>query len=278
MASLEQLKKKLQSVELTKQLTTAMKTVSSAKYSKLNRIFSAFKIYMKELDKFEPYCSGFGNLGGNSTDKQLECFVIMGYNRGFCGSYNSELHAFATSVLEKHKDYILIVCGKNAISYFDGKTNTNFDRYILPDVPDYSSCKPFIDRVIELYTTGKVSSVSIIYQNFISTMTQEPALAKILPFPVMENEQNDMDALLIPDKETVLDNLQLKVIESKIYKIILEAAIGAQSATLLAMRTAVDHATDTAEVLGNEIHKKRQSAVTNGVIETGSTSSSEEEG
>ncbi|MDD4688244.1 MAG: F0F1 ATP synthase subunit gamma [Eubacteriales bacterium] len=276
MASLEQLKKKFKSVELTKQLTGAMKTVSSAKYSRVSKAYTACKIYTAELEKLAPYCSGIELSKENSKHKKKDLFVIIGHNRGLCGAYNSELHSFATSVLSENPDCTLIVCGKNAIAYFEGK-KTEFEKFILGDVTEYLSCKPLINKMIELYRTGKVKSVNVIYQEFVNTLTQRPHTVQVLPLDALDNKQNSEDMLFIPDKESVSEDLEIKVIASKIYKIILEAAIGAQAATLLAMKTAVDHATEIADMLENEIHKKRQSSVTNGVIETGAASYSEED-
>lgn len=277
MASLEQLRKKLKSVELTGQLTNAIKTVSSAKYAKLNKLFLDYKVYAEALEKLSKYCD-FESLGEQINQKDVpDCYVIIGHNRGFCGPYNAELHAFANMILRENPNSIIISCGKKAINYLEMKGFQLQEKYIFPYVPDFDSCSKMIDTVYELYSSSKVKTVNIIYKKFINTLYQEAVTEQFLPFETHTQEKQDEEVLFLPDKKTVSADLQTKIIKSKLYNIILSAAIGAQASTLLAMRRAVDHANETAEKLNHEIHKKRQTAVTNGVIETSSNSTEKEE-
>ena len=100
MAGLAQLKKRLRSVELSGQLAGAMKTVSSAKYAKINKLFTSYHHYAAELEKLSAMCgeSLTGKFAGESADA-VDCYVILGYNRGLCGGYNAELHSYAEQIL-----------------------------------------------------------------------------------------------------------------------------------------------------------------------------------
>lgn len=214
------------------------------------------------------------------SDGQLKpCYIIIGHNKGLCGSFNSELHSYADEYIAKHGNGKLYVCGKCAIAYFEGKTALD-GAFVLSDIPKAEQCKPLFEQLINALMFER-SSVTLIYQQFINTLTQTPAV-KILNPPAERNfnikgrkntEVNDI--LCVPDRITVTTAIQRKFYETVLHKIILESALSAQSATLTAMRTAYDNAVETAETLENEINKTRQRAVTTGVLETASGMASE---
>lgn len=306
MAELGQLKKRLRGVELSGQLAGAVKTAASAKLSIINRLYSSYRTYVGELEKIvnsllahdkgsptedekvafshssspsgssdpsEPTVSSpFEHENGDSDGQVKPCYVIIGHNKGLCGSFNTELHSYADEYISKHRDGKLYVCGKCAIAYFEGKTTVD-GAFLLSDVPKAEQCKPLLEQLTNALMIER-TSVTLIYQQFINTLTQTPTV-QILNPPAKQNynvkgrkntEVNDI--LYIPDRMTVETDIQRKFYETMLYKIILESALSAQSATLTAMRTAYDNAVETAETLENEINKTRQRAVTTGVLET----------
>lgn len=273
MASLEQLKKRLRSVELTKQLTNAMKTASSAKYSKINKLSAEYSKYAGECEKLATFARGIEPNANVSNAKDY--YLIVGYNRGLCGAYNYDLHAFSIETLKSISDYELVIVGKNAVQHFAEK-GYSFIKYELLDVPNIENATPLLEEIYSLYLSGKAKNVYVIYQSFVNTMVQKPVIEKLLPLATGETSSYD-NALLLPDKATIEKILHRKLFTSRAYKILLESALGAQASTLMAMRTAVEHANDTQTKLNIEIQKKRQSAVTTSVIETSSGASNSEE-
>lgn len=276
MAGLEQLKKRLRSVELSGQLAGAMKTVASAKYAKVNKRYVSYRRYAEELETLTRQCGGELSPTLPETREERNCYVVLGYNRGFCGGYNAELHAFADRILEKDGGAVLLVAGKAAIAHFEEKKRETAGQFLLPDIPDAADCRALFDAVLSLYLDGRVSAVHIIRQKYVNTLKQTPELLQLLPFAQKEGTVNP-DLLWLPDRGTVLADLWRRAVEGRLFGAVLEAAIGAQAATLTAMRTASDNAAETAEKLEHEINKKRQSAVTSGVIETASGALFDEE-
>ncbi len=207
------------------------------------------------------------------SDGQFKpCYIIIGHNKGLCGSFNSELHSYADEYIAKHGNGKLYVCGKCAIAYFEGKATAD-KTFVFSDIPKAEQCKPLFDQIIHALMFEGASAI-LIYQQFINTLTQTPAV-KILNPPAKRNfntrgrkNTEVHDILCVPDRMTVETEIQRKFYETILYKIVLESALSAQSATLTAMRTAYDNAVETAETLENEINKTRQRAVTTGVLET----------
>ncbi len=282
MASVEQLKKRLRSVELSGQLSGAMKTSASAKYAKISKRWNAYRQYAAELEAacMLPSPSNKKQKKDSHSEKNAEekkCFLIIGHNRGLCGGYNTELHALAEQTIKKNPGSLLIVTGKSACAYLEEKNLCPDYRILLPDVPDYAACLPLIDLILDLFESEKIDVVYAICQRYENTMSQVPEVRQLLPLPSSQKSEN-REVLTVPDEETVTRMLWRRASAGILYSMVLEAALGAQAATLMAMKTAYENAAKTADKLKNEINKKRQGAVTAGVIETSSgTSCTEEE-
>ena len=198
------------------------------------------------------------------------CYVVIAGNRGLCGGYNSEIVAYATERLkELENPYLLVTVGKKAEAALrDG--GFQIERaFEIPDVPDFDACGELLDYLREGYLRGSFSSVHMIYQRFINMLNREAVTADILPM-VFDSMEGQSQELFVPDKTTVLKSAALRCVDSVVYSTVLEAAAGAQAATLVAMRSAYDNAQESIADLETEISRKRQSEVTAGVLETAS--------
>ena len=176
------------------------------------------------------------------------------------------MHTFACSVLEAEPDALLFVCGKKAVAYFEAKGRKPDGVFPLSDTPTMEECMPLYRAATALLANGTADRVMLIRQSFVNTLTQTPVLTPLLP--VTGDRTGDGELLLIPDSATVRERLLTQLSEGRLYRAALEAALAAQAATLNAMRTAYDNAKECAQKLEYEINRKRQSAVTTGVIET----------
>ncbi len=278
MAELGQLKKRLRSVRLSGQLAGAMKTAASAKYAKANRLYSTYRVRSDALEALANGAFAQQEVGNVRNDDCRRCYVILGHNKGLCGSFNADLHTYAEEFLRSAEAGSVYICGKCAIAYFVEKKRNMAGSFILPDVPSIEDCRAFLDTFIGGLIDGSTDSVTILYQSFVNTLTQTPAQKTLRPFASAdEADRNGAEEpmLWIPDRVSVMQELQRKLYETVFYRLILESSLGAQAATLAAMRTAYDNADETAERLENEINKKRQGAVTMGVLETSAVMASE---
>ena len=250
MPGMRELKKHLKSISNTAQLAGAMKTVSSAKFSRVNNYLSCYA-------KYAEACEEIINQFGKSLSEVLpctnpdspECFVVITSNRGLCGGYNSALLSFAEECFEemrkKGREYKIVVCGKMASAYFSEHDTVVEREFPLPDVPDYDSCTGLCEYLRNEFIFGNYSAVSFIYQHFKNTLTQIPSVKRLLPLSkdtLAPGNETLSETIYIPDKQTVMKNACLTCVDSTVYATILEAATGAQAATLMAMREASDNA------------------------------------
>lgn len=269
MAGLRELKSRLASIQTVGQLSGAMRTVSAAKYSRVGRIRRDFAPYAQGCREMMAQLGSALSAALPQGDPEAKpCYVVMAGNRGLCGGYNIDLLNFARETLSQLEEpYLLLSVGKKAET---GLREWGFplaEGTILPDVPDFESCRAFIHRLKKGYTDGEFSSLYFIYQKFNNMMSQEPVLEQILPLSP-EEAAGERETLLLPDRHTVLSSAGLACVDAVLFDHILEAAAGAQAATLVAMRTSYDNAQESISQLETEISRKRQSAITSGVLET----------
>lgn len=268
MATLRELKKRLGSVKTTGQLAGAMKTVSSAKFSKISSLSANFKKYSAVCDVVSKNGSSYGVNPSPDAPEERKAFVVLSGNRGLCGGYNAELFSLLASELKECEiPYHIIPCGKTAVNYCKEKKIPVLHEFVFPDIPSSDDSRALSDYISEIWEKGSVTEVVFIYQRQVNTLTRIPEVIKILPADPPE-EFAEVETLFIPDKKTVDGILSKFAFETKIRSLVLECASGVQAATLLAMRSASDNAEKTTLALETEINRKRQSDVTSSVIET----------
>ena len=285
MASLRELKKQLESTRMTGQMAGAMKTASAVKFTRISGVLTGFEAYASACRELRArFGAALAEAFPAKSPDAPRCFVLLGANRGLSGGYNGRLYECADRLLAEAAetgDYRLIAVGRHAVNRFREQSPPEVRRRILrefvfQDIPSAEDAASVLSCALELYKAGEVSSVEVIWQEFINMLTQEPASRVLLPLGTDDSADADMpggnydapDPLYMPDWETVLRSAADSCLSADFYARMLEAAAGAQAATLIAMRTASDNADKNASALEAEISHRRQSEVTSGVIET----------
>ena len=266
MPAIQSLKKQLRGIRSTQKLTKAMKTVATVKFSKLNAMYGQYAAYGENCAAiYERHSSGLLATVRAADPEAPAAVVVMASNKGLCGSFNSELLSFAIDELGKLDNYMLLACGKKAISYFKEKNLPISREYIFGDVPEHSESAILLDELIEWRLEGKVSRVYVIYPHYVNMMNQKPTVQEL--FPEAADAVENM-TLFVPDRDTVIGKTSRTIFRAVFHKFVLETAVGAQAATLMTMRSAYDTATEYCTRLEGQINRKRQSTVTADVLET----------
>ena len=271
MAGLRELRKHLKSIKSIGQLAGAMKTVATAKYSRINAAHSAYTEYAGECRRIlERFGADLAFAERPSAEApRPPCFVVLGGNRGLCGSYNIELMSLFANTIEQHPDAIVVACGKIAVQYCREKGISVCREFVFDDVPNYSGAKELSEFLRTLYAEGKTDSIQILYQKFVNMLTQIPTCEPLLPCGAgsTDCEEEDFRTVYIPDRETVLKKTVLDCIDSAVYAELLECAAGNQAATIMAMRSAYDNSQESSAALETKINRIRQGEVTADVLE-----------
>ena len=270
MASLQELRKRLRSIQSTGQLAGAMRTAATAKYAKVGRVRDEFTAYAGACGDMLRLLGSIGLERRTTTPAPRDCLVVLSGNRGLCGGFNAELLRFLEEELRQRKDPVLLVCGRKAAQFLRER-GTAFEEFPLSDVPTFDEIRPLAERLRELYVEGEVERVLVIYQSFRNMLTQTPAAVQLLPEAETDGEGSDAP-LYLPDRETILAQLSVNCVDARLFDLALENSAGAQAATIMAMRSACDNAAESAAELEITINRRRQAEVTSSVIETASGS------
>ena len=207
MATVQSLKKKLQTIRSTTKLTRAMKTASTVKYSKLSGIYGEYEKYADEyLRLYERYPDEFASVFSCSNPDAPCCYVVITSNKGMCGSFNTELLSFFSDINENG---IVVSCGKKADEYFEKKGIETEKSFVLDDVPSYEQTKELFDFICNLMKDGRVSGVKTVYPEYVNMIKQQP-VCKELFTSVKEKAQSETP-IFVPDRETVIKNTAEKI-------------------------------------------------------------------
>lgn len=266
MPTVQSLKKKLNTIRSTTKLTRAMKTASTVKFAKISGIYAEYEKYAGEyLNLYRNYRSEFNSVFPCTNPDAPCCFVVIASNRGMCGSFNTELFSFFSSIEEKG---IIISCGKKAAEYFERKGIETEKNFVFEDMPSQKQVKELFEYICTLMAEGKISSVKTVYPKYTNMIKQKPICRDLFTFDEGKTEAKEL--VFVPDRDTVIKNTAEKIFLSVLYKRVLETALGAQAATLTTMRSAYDTACEYSAKLETEMNRKRQSQVTADVIEISS--------
>lgn len=270
MPEVQTLRKQLRGVRSTQKLASAMRTTSMAKLSKLSGIFGQYSEYGAQCEKLlERYGSIYLEAFRETDSAAPAAVIVLASNKGLCGSFNADIFNFAMDRLPQLGAYRLIPCGREAIRFFRKKKLPAEKTAVFHDIPTYEESCALFDEIVRWRTAGKVSRVYVIYPKYFNMMRQSPAVSEVFSAncPVA-----DETALLIPDRNTVVERTAKTVFRGMFHKLVLESALGAQAATLMTMRAAYDAATEHCAELEGQINRLRQSLITADIIETSAKS------
>ena len=264
------IRRQLKSVKATQKITNAMSLVATAKLTKQrnrmfeNNIFSNkyYEMILEAMSAPRPAVENNPYLTGNFVENPLH--IVITSNSGLCGSYNMDLLKYVEKTVKKEDPIFAI--GEYGIEWLD-----NNDFAVIRRITDLDDVKPSIISklvydVLELFKMNEISSIDIIYTQYINTMTFEPSTYHLLPLD-LPDELEIKDVELVPDRDSLLDYLIPQYAGAVIYATFLEAKTSEHAARRSAMDSANRNAEDLIERLALEYNQARQTAITQEVNE-----------
>lgn len=271
--SLEQTKSRIKSVSSTMKITKAMELVATAKLKTAKAINAKVTPYRDEVFEIVSYCvenvdkkiNKYLNVNEKS-DKKL--FIVINSSLGLCGGYNINMEKYATSLINKDKDEIILV--GNKIASFLNNNNYIINRIV--DLPSLSLkenvSKELTHYIIHEFDLGKYQSVQLLSTEFINSLTFVPKATQLLPLTNIKNSHKMHKELLFePSPEEVLENLIPFYVTTALKTLMLESMLCEQASRRTAMETANDNAEDLQEKLLLEYNKSRQASITQEITE-----------
>lgn len=269
-SGLIEIKRRIKSIQSTKKITKAMGFVATSKLKKVRNRLTNNDEYVKIIEEIvqetvnslsDDYESLYVS---NREGKKL--YLVISSDVGLCGGFNNNLISYFNDVIEDRDNSKIILIGKKGKAYFD-KFKLKADKYIvdtgsIPTTTEVNELKYIID---ELYTSGEVTEVNIVFTFFKSPIKQIPKMVKLLP---IEKKYNGQDKYIIePNMDTVFKNAMNLYIESKLMECLLQSRVSEESSRKIAMDGATDNATEMLRVLNIKFNRIRQSIITQEISE-----------
>ena len=280
MASLKDIRKRIDSVKRTQKTTSAMKMVSAAKLRRAEDHIREATPYAQKLKSIvsslstrfegEEQDTGFGSLFRNSSGKRTGVILVTS-DRGLCGGFNSNL---SKALLQQLIDEG-VECAEFAI--FGRKGNDFFKRTPHKILVNHSGTPPdqhlnLVNEVVGDFTqrfeNGELDRVLLAYNHFVSVISQIPVIETLLPIKPIETETVDKREILFePSPEEILQTLLKKYVQNQVYVSWLDTIAGEHAARMTSMDAATKNAGEIIDKLQLHYNRTRQAAITGELIE-----------
>jgi F-type H+-transporting ATPase subunit gamma len=286
-ATVQDIKRRLRSVRNTQKITKAMELVAAARLRRAEARIGAMRPYadrMRELMVGTARATPsrqFPLLEARDDPRAVAILALTG-DRGLAGAFNAQIlrRAFA---LERDfrgdaQDVRWLVVGKK------GRSTLRFRRYAIAqawveftDRPAYADAVAIARRLAELYTEREIDRVVMVYNHYVSPLTQQVVVEDVLPVPrsAVEGEEEksayeialEGDFIYEPEPEEILRRLIPTYVETTVYRALLESAASEHGARMTAMRNASKNAGDLIDRLTLEMNRARQAEITQEILE-----------
>lgn len=283
MANLKELRTRINSVNSTRQITSAMKMVAAAKLRKAQNRIIQLRPYANKLHEIISNVSSTNNKENSNyyTDAREEekiLIILVTSNRGLCGSFNSVANKEAVAIAEnKYKAQLnngnvhFLAIGKKGTDFLKRKKYSLADSNIeIFDNLNFKSVAPFAEKIMKQFLDGKYDKVEIVYNQFKNAAVQNIMSEQFLPVVMDEDEEEKTQNhyyIFEPDKEQIVKELIPKALKIQFYKTIVDSYVSENGARMTAMHKATDNATEMIKDLDLEYNKARQNAITKELLD-----------
>ena len=291
MASLKEVKTRINSVKSTRKITSAMKMVASAKLHKAQGAIENMLPYQKKLNKIltnflsadlpieSPYVQ--------EREVKRVAIVVFSSNTSLCGAFNANVIKMMMQTIGEFRtlgqDNILIFPVGKKVDEAAKRMGFKPQEVspTLSDKPTYQEAAELAHRLMDLYVAGEVDRVEIIYHHFKSMGVQILLRETYLPINLTnvvseedrENEEevqeNEIanDYIIEPNAEELIASLIPTVLSQKIFTAAVDSHASEHAARTLAMQVATDNANELIQDLTKQYNKSRQQAITNELLD-----------
>jgi F-type H+-transporting ATPase subunit gamma len=282
MASLKELKGRINSVKSTQKITKAKQMVAAAKLRKAQANAEAARPYATRLTSVMASLAGKVSgegaprlLAGNGKD-QIHLLVVANSDKGLCGAFNANIVKAA-----RLKAAGLKAQGKTVLFYLIGKKGraqivrewpkailAQFDTTTVRE-PGYAEAEKIVAELIALFEDGKFDIAHLFYAKFKSALVQDPTEQQIVPVPAPAIAEASGGAAVEyePDEEEILAELLPRYLKTQLFGALLENMASEQGASMTAMDNATRNAGDLINKLTIQYNRSRQAAITTELIE-----------
>jgi len=280
--ALKEVRNRIQSVKSTQQITKAMKMVSAAKLRRAQDAIIQMRPYAQKLQ--EMLANIVGNAEGDidmslAAERPVQklLVIVITSDRGLCGGYNSNLIKLAKQVIkDKYAGAPvagtaeLLPLGKKGFEHFSKNKFKVIDQYwhIFSDLR-FESVAAVAKFAMDAFRNGEVDAVELVYSEFKNAGTQKFTAEQFLPVKktVQKTGESKADFIFEPGATVLMKELMPKILNTQLYKAILDAHASEHGARMTAMDKATENAEELLKSLKISYNRARQAAITTELTE-----------
>ncbi len=279
---LKEVRNRIKSVQSTQQITKAMKMVSAAKLRRAQDAIIQMRPYARKMQDILSNIASNGEAGsgmGLATERPVEkvLLIVITSDRGLCGAFNSNLIKLAkTRIQEKYQAQFkkgnleIWSIGKKGFEHFARlryKVDATYKDIFLN--LNFGSVQEASRAAIHAFEEKKYDVVEIIYSQFKNAATQQFITEQFLPIPKVESKAGAVKADFIfdPARETLVAELMPRILNTQLYKAVLDSNASEHGARMTAMDKASENANELLRSLRISYNRARQAAITTELTE-----------
>jgi F-type H+-transporting ATPase subunit gamma len=288
-------KTRIGSIQNIRKITRAMEMVASARLRRAEQRISALRPYASALRRMTRQAAeaAGGNISGlpilneHDAENTVAILLITG-DRGLAGAFNSQIIRAGGRAAAEHRsegrDIVYFASGRRGVSSLTFRGEEPKEGFVgFSDRPSYSDARHIAEKLIAAYVDGEVDRVEIIYNHYVSALTQTVERETLLPLQQAsvlgedaeeeheetEDEKRDERALVEyePSPEEILQRLVPDYVEISVYRALLESTASEHGARMTAMRSASENAAEIIDDLTLEMNRARQAEITQEIME-----------
>lgn len=288
MANLQDIRRRIKSVNNTAQITKAMQMVAASKMKKAQDQAVAGRAYADRLNavlsNLKSNMEGLAHPFLEMREEGKHLILVVSTDKGLCGGINTNL--LKKVRLELPHDGEFVTVGKKLREQIAKAQQNLIADFPVEDPVPFEEVKIISKLLIEKFNSGEYNKVSVAFTNFVSTLEQTPHISQLLPIdPAKLAETRDYEGVgkdeikevasdavekeytFEPNPEAVLNSLLPQYVNFQVYQMIVEARASEHSARMVAMKSATDNANDLVSDLKVDYNKLRQAAITQELLE-----------
>jgi F-type H+-transporting ATPase subunit gamma len=283
MANLKEVRNRITSVSSTQQITKAMKMVSAAKLKRATNAIVQLRPYANKLKELLANLSQSLEDGSSPYLQEREpvrvLVIVVSSNRGLAGAFNANVIKTANNLIaEKYSKQLqagnvsIVAIGKKSQEYYQRRKynviGNNNDLYL--DL-NFENASKITESIMKGFVDGDFDRVELVYNHFRNAAVQYLIAEQLLPVPKPEKQEQiktaNVDYILEPSQEEIVEQLIPKNIKIQLYRAVLDSNASEHGARMTAMDKATENAGDLLKALKLSYNQARQAAITTELTE-----------
>jgi F-type H+-transporting ATPase subunit gamma len=282
---LKEVRSRIKSVQSTQQITKAMKMVSAAKLRRAQDAIVQLRPYARKLQDMLANIAGSAEGGDGglrlAQERPVErvLLIVITSDRGLCGAYNANVQKLAKATIDEHyaeahrKGNVTIWgIGKKGAEFFTKRgyrvDNSYRDTFLDLRFANVQACA---QAAVQAFLDRRFDVVELVYSEFRNAATQRFAVERFLPIPkaapAAGGKVRQHDFLFEPGREALIAELMPKILNTQLYKAVLDAHASEHGARMTAMDKATENANELLKSLKITYNSARQAAITTELTE-----------